>query len=157
MESSELVDKYVALFAKTLRNPVDFARTFLDFQPYPYQQQFLGDNSPLIAACCGRQVGKTTLAAIKALHYALSNNKAQILIVSAGLRQSIILFDKILDLAETATPAKLLKTYGSRTRIRFANSSEIVALPCGREGSTLRGFTADMVILDEANFIPGTD
>ena len=156
MENSELVNKYVALFAKTLRNPVDFARTFLDFQPYPYQQQFLGDNSPLIAACCGRQVGKTTLAAIKALHYAISNNKMRILIVSAGLRQSIILFDKILDLAETATPAKLLKTYGSRTRIRFTNGSEIVALPCGREGSTLRGYTADMVILDEANFIPGT-
>jgi phage FluMu gp28-like protein len=36
----------------------------------------------------------------------------------------------------------------------FANGSEIVALPCGRDGSTLRGYTADMVILDEANFMP---
>ncbi len=154
MENSELIKKYVALFAKTLKDPVGFARTFLDFQPYPYQEQFLRDDSLLVAACCGRQVGKTTLAAIKALHYALSNNKAQILIVSAGLRQSIILFNKILDYAETSTPAKLLTTYQSRTRIRFVNGSEIVALPCGREGSTLRGYTADMAILDEANFIP---
>lgn len=154
MENSELVKKYAGLFAKTLKNPADFARTFLDFKPYPYQEEFLGDDSPLIAACCGRQVGKTTLAAIKALHFALSNNKVRILIVSAGLRQSIILFDKILDLAETSTPPKTLMTYRSRTRIRFTNGSEIVALPCGRDGYTLRGFTSDMVILDDRNFIP---
>lgn len=66
----------------------------------------------------------------------------------------MILFDKILDLTEAAVPAKVLRSYKSRTKIRFANGSEIVALPCGRNGSTLRGFTADMVILDEANFIP---
>ncbi len=154
MENSELAKKYAALFAKTLRDPVGFAKSFLNFHPYPYQEQFLCDDSPLVAACCGRQVGKTTLSAIKALHFALSNKKARILIVSAGLRQSIILFDKILDLAETSTPAKLLMTYRSRTRIRFANGSEIVALPCGRDGSTLRGYTADMAILDEAGFIP---
>jgi phage FluMu gp28-like protein len=99
-------------------------------------------------------VGKTTLAAIKALHFALSNKKVLILIVSAGLRQSIILFNKILDLTETSLPAKALLTYKSGTKVRFANDSEIVALPCGRDGSTLRGYTADMVILDEANFIP---
>jgi phage FluMu gp28-like protein len=66
----------------------------------------------------------------------------------------MILFDKILGFVEIATPAKILQTYRSRTRVQFGNGSEIVALPCGREGSTLRGFTADMVILDEANFIP---
>lgn len=94
MEDNELVKKYVALFAKTIKDPVGFARTFLHFQPYPYQEQFLHDDSPLIAACCGRQVGKTTLAAIKALHFAISNNKVLVVIISAGLRQSIILFDK---------------------------------------------------------------
>ncbi len=66
----------------------------------------------------------------------------------------MILFDKILRLTETAIPAKALMSYKTRTRIRFANGSEIVALPCGRDGTTLRGYTADMVILDEANFIP---
>ncbi|MGA2973209.1 MAG: terminase family protein [Candidatus Bathyarchaeia archaeon] len=140
--------------AESLRDPVTFARNFLNFEAFPYQEEFLRDESPLIAACCGRQVGKTTLAAIKALHFALSRNMVRILIVSAGLRQSIILFDKILHKTETSIPAKALMTYKSRTTLRFTNGSEIVALPCGREGSTLRGQTADMVILDEANFIP---
>jgi phage FluMu gp28-like protein len=114
----------------------------------------LRDESPLIAACCGRQVGKTTLAAIKALHFAISRSKVLVVIVSAGLRQSIILFGKIIDLTETAIPARLLLAYRTRTKVRFSNGSEIVALPCGRDGYTLRGFTSDMVILDECNFIP---
>jgi len=45
-------------------------------------------------------------------------------------------------------------TERSRTRVKFANGSAIVALPCGREGTTLRGFSCDMAILDECNFIP---
>jgi phage FluMu gp28-like protein len=140
--------------AESLGDPVTFAHNFLNFEPFPYQEKFLRDPSHLIAACCGRQVGKTTLAAIKALHHTLANDSVRTLIISAGLRQSMILFDKILDQTEAAVPAKVLTRYKSRTKIRFANGSEIVALPCGRDGSTLRGFTADMVILDEANFIP---
>jgi phage FluMu gp28-like protein len=77
-----------------------------------------------------------------------------IVIVSAGLRQSIILFDKIVDLTETAVPSRVMLAYRTRTKLRFSNGSEIVALPCGRDGYTLRGFTSDMVILDECNFIP---
>jgi phage FluMu gp28-like protein len=140
--------------AESLGDPVAFARNFLNFEPFPYQEEFLRDESPLIVACCGRQVGKTTLAAIKALHYTIANNSVRTLIVSAGLRQSMILFDKIRDLTLAAIPARVLTSYTSRTKIRFANGSEIVALPCGRDGSTLRGFTANMAILDEANFIP---
>jgi len=153
-EHDDLVNKYASLFLESLNDPVAFAETFLGFKPYPYQEEFLRDSSPLIVACCGRQVGKTTLTAVKALHFALGTRSVRILIVSAGLRQSMILFDKILEFIELAIPAKTLLRYRSRTKVQFANGSEIVALPCGRDGSTLRGFTADMVILDECNFIP---
>jgi phage FluMu gp28-like protein len=154
MQDSELVNQYAEHFLESLPDAVTFAKEYLGFLPFKYQEEFLRDQSPLSAACCGRQVGKTTLAAIKALHFALARNGVRILIVSAGLRQSMILFDKILEMSEAALPAKLLTTYKTRTKMRFANGSQIVALPCGRDGATLRGFTSDMVILDEANFIP---
>jgi phage FluMu gp28-like protein len=154
VQENRIVKEYSDRFLKSLEDPVVFARDFLDFQPFNYQTEFLRDQSPLIAACCGRQVGKTTLAAIKAVHYALSNRFVHVLIVSAGLRQSMILFDKITGLIDACIPARVLRTYSTRTRVRFANGSEIVALPCGRDGSTLRGYTAEMAILDEANFIP---
>lgn len=149
-----IIRQYTKLVVQSLADPVSFAEKFLKFHPFPYQEPFLRDQSPLIAACCGRQVGKTTLSAIKALHYALSNHAIRVLIVSAGLRQSMILFDKIFQLVTNSIPAKLLLTYSSRTKLQFANGSEIIALPCGNDGTTLRGYTADMVILDEANFIP---
>jgi phage FluMu gp28-like protein len=154
MQDSELVNQYTEHFLESLPDAITFAKDYLGFKPFNYQEEFLRDQSPLSAACCGRQVGKTTLAAIKALHFALARNGVRILIVSAGLRQSTILFDKILEMSEAALPAKVLTCYRTRTKIRFANGSEIVALPCGRDGATLRGFTSDMVILDEANFIP---
>ena len=153
-EHPHLAVEYAELYHESLKDEVKFARKILGFHPYQYQEAFLRDRSPFIAACCGRQVGKTTLAAIKALHFALANPQTLVLIVSAGLRQSIILFDKILALTESSLATRILLTYKSRTKVQFANGSQIVALPCGRDGSTLRGFTADMAILDEANFIP---
>jgi phage FluMu gp28-like protein len=156
MSDQETIEAYTNLYLKSLTDEVQFAKHILHFQPYPYQEKFLRDRAPLIAACCGRQVGKTTLAAIKALHHALAKKSVRVLIVSAGLRQSMILFDRILTFIDEAIPATALLTYKTRTNVRFATGSEIVALPCGREGTTLRGYTADMVILDETNFIPKT-
>ncbi|HYB67838.1 MAG TPA: terminase family protein, partial [Candidatus Acidoferrales bacterium] len=154
MSDEETIEAYANLYLESLTDEVQFARRILHFQPYPYQEEFLRDRSPFIAACCGRQVGKTTVAAIKALHFALAKKDKHVLIVSAGLRQSMILFNRILGYVEKAIPVRALLVGGNRTEVKFANDSGIIALPCGREGSTLRGHTADMAILDEANFMP---
>ena len=130
----EAIRELAEIYAQALTDEVEFARRILNFDPYPYQEEFLKDRSLLIAACCGRQVGKTTLAAIKALHYALAKDSTRVLIVSAGLRQSMILFERILDFIDAALPVKVLTTEKTRTKLKFANGSEIVALPCGRDG-----------------------
>lgn len=153
-EDDAAIQVYANLYNEALDDEVQFAKKILNFNPYLYQEGFLRDRSNLIAACCGRQVGKTTLTAIKALHFALAYSPTQVLIVSAGLRQSMILFNRILGFIDQSFAATILLVERTRTRVKFANESEIVALPCGRDGSTLRGFTSDMVILDEANFIP---
>jgi len=38
--------------------------------------------------------------------------------------------------------------------IELKNGSKIIALPCGPDGATLRGYTADLVVMDEAAFMP---
>src|SRR5208337_4537196 len=153
-EDDETAREYATIYSDALKDEVRFAEKILHFHPYPYQELFLKDKSPRIAACCGRQVGKTTLAAIKALHFALARPDRQVLIVSAGLRQSMILFGRILSFIDRSFAATVLLDVRTGTRVKFANGSEIVALPCGRDGGTLRGFTSDMILLDEANFIP---
>lgn len=41
----------------------------------------------------------------------------------------------------------------TRTLIQLRNGSQVIALPCGPDGATLRGFTADLAVLDEAAFM----
>ncbi len=132
-----------------LYNPVFFARYVLDFHPFNYQERLLLDNSKRICAVMGRQTGKSTTIAAKAVHFAITNPNTTTLIVSATLRQSLLLFEKILAFSNKIRSSI---AYTSKTKIRYTNNSSIIALPCS--GSTLRGYTASLLILDEAAFIP---
>ncbi len=125
----------------------------IGFKLFDYQKKILNDASKRIVMCCGRQVGKSTIAAIKALHFAFSKPKTTTLVVSATLRQSMLLFDRLLDVIESSLLRRSI-AYRSRTRIKLSNGSWIIALPSGRWGSTLRGHTANLVIIDETSFIP---
>ncbi|MGH9877800.1 MAG: phage terminase large subunit, partial [Nitrososphaerales archaeon] len=138
--------------AEMLRDPLRFARELLGFEPFDYQTKIMQDTSNRIVVCAGRQVGKSACVAAKAIHFALSNEKTNTLIVSASLRQSMLMFEKISSLLESKLST--LIAYKSRIRIRLSNGSSIIALPSGRYGHTLRGFTASLVIIDEAAFVP---
>jgi phage FluMu gp28-like protein len=131
-----------------------FAKDFFGFTPFDYQEKILRDNSKRIVACAGRQIGKTTITAIKAIHFAFTQPKRTILIVSPSLRQSIIMFDRILDFVNSNPLIKSQVARKTRTLIHFRHCSRIIALPCGPGGKTLRGHACDMIILDEANFVP---
>lgn len=137
---------------ENLHDPILFSRELLGFEPFEYQAKILKDPSKRIVVCAGRQVGKSSCVAAKAIHFAICNEMTNILIVSASLRQSILMFEKITSVIESKLPG-LLK-YRSRIRIRLSNGSSIIALPSGRYGHTLRGFTANLVIIDEAAFVP---
>lgn len=137
---------------KLAENPTLFAEHLLNFKPFPYQQQLLNDKNKRIIACMARQTGKTTTIATKAIHYAYTHPNTTTLIISPSLRQSIIMFDKIL--AFTTQNQLLAKsiTRKIRTIIQLTNKSQIIALPCSE--NLLRGYTAQLTICDEAAFIP---
>jgi len=134
-------------------DPVTFSRSILHFHPFDYQQDLLYDRSKRICACMGRQTGKSTTIAAKAIHFAVTRKRKTILIVSATLRQSMLMFDKVVRFLDSSELVKAVR-YKTRTKVVFSNDSSITALPCGNDGGTLRGFTADVIILDEASFMP---
>ena len=133
-------------------DPVTFSKIILGFNPFPYQEKFLRDPGKRIIVCSGRQVGKSTAAAAKAIHFAATKNESTVLVVSATLRQSLLIFSKITGFVEGSllrySVEKML-----RSEIAFKNGSRIIALPCGG-GDTLRGYSADLIVLDEAAFMP---
>jgi hypothetical protein len=140
---------------KVVADPVYFASAVLSgFEPYPYQRKFLRDMSPRIVVCAGRQVGKSTMTAARALWFAIARAKTTTLIVSSTLRQSMLMFNKITGFVEGSNLLKGSVKRSTRREIVFTNRSSIVALPCGPFGSSLRGHTAHLVCLDEASFVP---
>jgi len=132
--------------------PTQWAKRKLDFHPDPRQQQILDARSNRILVNCSRQWGKSTTAAIKALHQALHVPKSLTLILSPSARQSNELFNKI---KAFLTPLKLKPKSGARNQssLLLDNQSRIVALP-GNE-TTIRGFSAvSLLIVDEAARVP---
>jgi len=68
------------------------------------------------------------------------------------------MFDKIRDMFYANPVLKgFIKTRpgSTRTKIEYKQpiNSRIIALPPGNEGETIRGLTANLLIVDEANFI----
>ncbi len=133
-------------------DPVLFAEKILDFHPFDYQKRILQDRSKRIVACIGRQTGKTTTIAVKAIHFVYANPESTVLITAPSQRQSMIMFERILEFihASRYLPASVVRK--TRTIVQLSNGSKIVALPCST--NLLRGYTAHMIIADEAGFIP---
>lgn len=109
-----------------------------------------------IALRSGRQVGKSTIIAVKAGEFAKSNEKKSIMIISATERQAFLLFSKVLNyLVDNYRPwVKTGKDRPTKTEIKLKNGSIIRCLPTGLDGIGIRGYTVDMLIADEAHFIP---
>lgn len=130
---------------------VTFAERVLAVKPFSYQVNLLRDSSKRLVAVMGRQSGKTTTIAIKAIYFALANDAVTILITSPSLRQSIIMFSRISGFV-FASPLRSRVIRSTRTIIQFDNRSEIIALPASE--NLLRGYSAFCIICDEAAFMP---
>jgi hypothetical protein len=134
------------------QEPSLFAQLLLNFKPFTYQEKLLNDSSQRIIACMGRQTGKTTTIATKAIHYAFTHPKTTTLIITPSMRQSMIMFDKILTLTYQNRLLRKSITRKTRTIIQLTTGSTIIALPCSEH--LPRGYTANLAICDEASFIP---
>jgi hypothetical protein len=62
-------------------HPVEFAMS-VGIEPDPWQVEVLASDHPRKILCCGRQTGKSTVAAILALHKALTQPGSVVLVVA---------------------------------------------------------------------------
>jgi hypothetical protein len=129
-----------------------FCEEILHFVVDPVQRQVLDCPSSRLLLCCTRQWGKSTMAAIKALHTALLKPESLILVAAPTERQSCLLLQKLASFTRCAG-VRLKAPTLSTTALKFPNGSVVRALP-GRE-DTVRGFSSvDLVIIDEAAMVP---
>ena len=124
----------------------------LEFKWDRWQQQVL-DYDGDITIRSGRQVGKSEVISEKAMRIATGNPGVIVMIVAASQRQSSLLFEKVrakLDLMG----GDVYADKPTLTKIDLSNGSRIYCLPTGRTGHFIRGFTIDVLIADEAAYIP---
>ena len=101
----------------------------------------------------GRQVGKSTVISKKAVNFALTNSNVKVLIIAAAQREASFLFEKVRCELETIE-FNVFAEKPTMTKIVLKNGSEIHSLPTGRTGFLIRGQTIDLLIADEAAYIP---
>jgi len=124
-----------------------FARV-LGLEPDPWQVQLLRSASPRVLLNCCRQSGKSTVAALLALHRALYHPSSLVLVLAPALRQSQELFAKIAGFYGSLE-SPVVPLAQRRLSLELENTSRIVTLP-GTE-KTIRGFSGtSLMIVDEA-------
>jgi len=115
----------------------------------PWQKTVVKSNSRRHILLCSRQSGKSSMAALIALHTALYKDAALILIIANAKRQSQELFMKIKEYCNLIEPYPTMIA-DTMTSCTFANGSRIICLP-GSDAS-IRGFSAvDLIIEDESS------
>lgn len=121
----------------------------------PWQKEIIKEKGNVVVRS-GRQAGKSTAISIKAGDFAMNNEQKRVLIIASVERQAHLLFEKVLAYVQAKNKhrIKMGKHRPTKSRLRLKNGSEILSLPTGLSGSGIRGFTIDLLIADEAAFIP---
>jgi len=131
--------------------PVAFAAA-CGLQLDQWQSQLLEAQPQRALLNCSRQSGKTTVTGVGALHRALYESGALVVILSPSLRQSGEMLRTIKGLHAKLDNAPEL-VGNSVLKMEFTNGSRIIALPGSEQ--TVRGFGGvSLVVIDEAARVP---
>lgn len=129
-------------------DPVAFART-AGVEADAWQRDVLRSRDGRILLNCSRQSGKSTVAAIVALHQAIYHPGSLALLLSPSLRQSSELF-RVVANVYTATGATVPPKAESALRLELENGSRVISLPATE--ATIRGYSGvSLLIVDEAS------
>jgi len=137
------------ILANVPKDPVEFCRKLLGFEPTDYQVKILRDEAQFIAARLCRQSGKTFIITARILHKMLLRRGSWWATFGPSFRQSKQVIRKF-----TTHLLKLPKSWYHKplkTKIELANGSRIEAFP--NNPDTIRGPTLNGIYCDEFNFV----
>lgn len=149
----ELEDYTPEELSDTVYEPRVFFALTQQRQPFEYQNEILKIQDKDVIILAGRQVGKSTLTAVYTLHHVLTRDRRCALIISPSQRQSNLMFKTIRNMISSCEWLEAEVLSNSATCIEFKNGSTIYSLPAPNEGTTIRGFSPTLIVLEEAAHI----
>lgn len=132
-------------------DPAAFADRLLGTPLWPHQVELVQSAARYRVVCAGRQVGKSRTLAVLALHEAATKRDALVLIVSAGDTASKRLLEDCAALANASPMLRGSVLDESKSQLTLSNGSRILSVPASQR--QIRGWSVDLLILDEAAFI----
>jgi hypothetical protein len=119
-----------------------------------WQREVLATDGNIVLRS-GRQVGKSTVISIKAAEFAIKNPGKVVMVVASVERQALLLFEKIMGYLFDHYKGEIRrgKYKPTKHKVMLKNGSVIHCLPTGLSGYGIRGYTIDLLIVDEAAFV----
>lgn len=120
-----------------------------------WQKEILEAKGDLLANT-GRQVGKTTIFSHKIAKFMLDNKETQVIVVSLTEDQAQLIIIMILDYLEKNFKHFIQKgkKKPTKSRVWLKNKSRVISRPVGNTGDAVRGFTGNVLYIDEASGMP---
>jgi len=146
------------------KDPVVWARHFLQAQPRAYQILMLRDPSLRKVLRAGRRLGKTFTLAINLLHYSYTHKDGRCLVVAPMKTQVELIYQEILRIAsknDIVHNSIIRKVTSPQFTMEFSNGSTIrfftSGMRSGGKSDVARGQEAHLIILDEMDYMHSGD
>ena len=150
------VSQITPQIARRLRDDgIFFCEKILGTKLHYYQKEVMNEHHKYIAMCWGRQLGKTTLLSFKATHYAVTNPNKLIMILSQDRERAREFYNLIIGhILGNPLLANMIVGDAKQSETKLSNGTRLINKAAGRDGRSLRGFSVDLLIIDEADFVP---
>ena len=122
-----------------------------------WQKEILECTDKRILLCKGRQIGGTTIMARKCAERMISQKNCKIVVTSITEDQAQLVIAMVLGYLEKDHKKLLKKPYSrnvTKSVINLTNGSDIISRPVGSTGNSVRGFTGNVLYLNEASRMP---
>ena len=152
---------FVQTVADCAKSPSLFSEVFLDHKLFDYNKKYVDCQERFIVYRSGRQVGKTTSTAVKAIHFAFFaplllktvNKECTLVIAAPTQNQATIMFDRIRSLVINNEFLKgyIVRNTQSELWVKFLDNngiSKIITRATGETGVSLRGYCPHVIIAD---------
>lgn len=146
------------------KDPITWARNFLDVNPRVYQILILRHPSLRKVLRAGRRLGKSFSMAIQLLHYSYTHKDGRCLVVAPMKSHVELIYQEVLRLAaksEVVISSITRKVTSPQFLIQFSNGSTIrfftSGMRSGGKSDVARGQEAHVIVLDEMDYMHADD